>query len=117
MDCLLYTSGKVATLALGYQGGAGSLVSMGALRMGIQEEDLPDIVERWRNANPAIVQFWYTVEAAAREAVEHGRRVELDRGRLVFAREMDGNNDFLTIRLPSGRKLYYACLLYTSRCV
>ena len=76
--------------------------------MGIPEEDLPDIVERWRNANPAIVQFWYTVEAAAREAVEHGRRVELDRGRLVFAREMDGNNDFLTIRLPSGRKLYYA---------
>lgn len=100
--------GKVATLALGYQGGVGSLVSMGALRMGIPEEDLPDIVERWRNANPAIVQFWYTVEAAAREAVEHGRRVELDRGRLVFAREMDGNNDFLTIRLPSGRKLYYA---------
>ena len=54
------------------------------------------------------MQFWYTAEAAAREAVEHGRRVELDRGRLVFAREMDGSNDFLTIRLPSGRKLYYA---------
>lgn len=100
--------GKVATLALGYQGGVGSLVSMGALRMGIPEEDLPDIVERWRNANPAIVQFWYTVEAAAREAVEHGRRVELNGGRLVFAREMDANNDFLTIQIPSGRKLYYA---------
>ena len=100
--------GKVATLALGYQGGVGSLVSMGALRMGIPEEDLPDIVERWRNANPAIVQFWYTVEAAAREAVEHGRRVELNGGRLVFAREMDESNDFLTIQLPNGRKLYYA---------
>ena len=100
--------GKVATLALGYQGGVGSLVSMGALRMGIPEEDLPDIVERWRNANPAIVQFWYTVEAAAREAVEHGRRVELNGGRLVFAYEMDTNNDFLTIQLPNGRKLYYA---------
>ena len=100
--------GKVATLALGYQGGVGSLVSMGALRMGIPEEDLPDIVERWRNANPAIVQFWYTVEAAAREAVEGGRRVELGGGRLVFAREMDESNDFLTIQLPNGRKLYYA---------
>ena len=100
--------GKVATLALGYQGGVGSLVSMGALRMGIPEEDLPDIVERWRNANPSIVQFWYTVEAAAREAVENGRRVDLNGGRLVFAYEMDMNNDFLTVQLPNGRKLYYA---------
>lgn len=102
--------GKVATLALGYQGGAGSLVSMGALRMGIPEEDLPDIVERWRNANPAIVQFWSTVEAAAREAVNTGRAIELWGGRLAFARELDPENDldFLTIRMPNGRKLYYA---------
>ena len=102
--------GKVATLALGYQGGVGSLVSMGALRMGIPEEDLPDIVERWRNANPAIVQFWNTVEAAAREAVNTGRAIELWGGRLAFARELDPENDldFLTIRMPNGRKLYYA---------
>lgn len=102
--------GKVATLALGYQGGTGALIQMGALAMGIAEEELGDIVTRWRQANPAIVQFWYTLEAAAREAVEHGNRVELQNGRLVFAREWDPLNrlDFLTIRLPNGRQLFYA---------
>lgn len=102
--------GKVATLALGYQGGTGSLISMGALRNGLTEEELPDIVERWRRANPNIVSFWYTVDAAAREAVNTGRTIELWDGRLAFARECDPGNDldFLTIRLPNGRKLYYA---------
>ncbi|WNX84385.1 DNA polymerase [Agathobaculum sp. NTUH-O15-33] len=102
--------GKVATLALGYQGGTGALVNMGALRMGIPEEDLPDIVDRWRTANPAIVQFWYSVDAAAREAVNTGRQIALWDGRLTFARECDPANDldFLTIQLPNGRKLYYA---------
>ena len=102
--------GKVATLALGYQGGTGSLISMGALRSGLTEEELPDIVERWRRANPHIVGFWYTVDAAAREAVNTGRCIELWDGRLAFARESDPENDldFLTIRLPNGRKLYYA---------
>ena len=102
--------GKVATLALGYQGGTGSLISMGALRNGLTEDELPDIVERWRRANPAIVRFWYSVDAAAREAVESGRRIALLNRRLVFARESDpsSNLDFLTIQLPNGRKLYYA---------
>ena len=101
--------GKVATLALGYQGGTGSLVSMGALRMGIPEEDLPDIVDRWRKANSHIVEFWWAVDSASREAVSTGKSIEIMGGRLAFAREIDSKNglDFMTIRLPNGRKLYY----------
>lgn len=100
--------GKVATLALGYQGGAGALVTMGALRNGLAEAELPDIVSRWRTANPRIVQFWYDVERAALGAVQRGVPSTV-RG-IGFARECDPENDldFLTIRLPSGRKLYYA---------
>ena len=104
----LRQKGKVATLALGYQGGAGALIAMGALRMGLAEDELPDIVTRWRSANPAIVRCWKAIEQAAIQAIETGRACTT-RG-LVFARESDINNDqdFLTIRLPSGRKLYYA---------
>lgn len=100
--------GKVATLALGYQGGPGALVNMGALRSGLTEEELPEIVARWRQANPHIVRFWYDVERAALGAVTQGAVTTV--GGLIFARECDPANDldFLTIRLPSGRKLYYA---------
>lgn len=99
--------GKVATLALGYQGGPGALINMGALRSGLTEEELPDIVTRWRKSNPAIVNFWYQVEAAALEAVQNGRTSTV--GAVTIGREMDPENglDFMTIRLPSGRALYY----------
>lgn len=102
--------GKVATLALGYQGGTNALVNMGALRMGIPEADLPDIVDRWRQANSKIVQFWWDLDAASKHTVQTGRPTTVQGGRLVLAREIDRANglDFLTIRLPSGRKLYYA---------
>lgn len=102
--------GKVATLALGYQGGPGALIAMGALDNGLTEDELPEIVARWRRANPAIVQFWRNVEAAAHEVVNTGRCVALRNGSIVLAREYDPSNDldFLTIRLPNGRKLYYA---------
>ena len=101
--------GKVATLALGYQGGVGALEAMGALRMGIPEADLPDIVQRWRQANPAIVQLWRDLDSAAVDTIERGTRSYV-RGQLVLARERDpgAGLDFLTIQLPGGRKLYYA---------
>lgn len=100
--------GKVATLALGYQGSTGALINMGALAMGIPEEELPDIVQRWRQANPHIVRLWYDVERAAIQAVSSGRPCAVRC--LTFAREVDPvyGLDFLTIALPSGRKLYYA---------
>lgn len=108
----LRQKGKVATLALGYQGGPAALKAMRET-YAIPEEDLPDqelpdIVSRWRNANPNIAQFWYNVEDAALQAVTKGRKGIV--GNLVFAREIDPANgqDFLTIRLPSGRKMYYA---------
>lgn len=101
--------GKAATLALGYGGGSSALITAGHLPKETPEEELLDIRDRWRAANPAIVQFWYTVDAAAKEAVNTGRQVELWDGRLAFARECDPSKDldFLTIRLPNGRKLYY----------
>lgn len=104
----LRAKGKVAELALGYQGSSGALIQMGALDMGLSEDDLPDIVQRWRGANKRIVDLWYAVENAVMDVMQYGAPVAM-RG-LVFAREADlaRGLDFLTIRLPSGRKLYYA---------
>ena len=99
--------GKVAELALGYQGSTGALITMGALTMGIPEEDLPDIVSRWRESNKRIVDLWYRVEGAAVSVIQTGMPAGVNS--LLFAREYDAENnlDFLTITLPSGRKLYY----------
>ena len=104
----LRQKGKVAELALGYQGSVGALISMGALKMGIPEDDLPDIVTRWREANKRIVDLWYTVEGAAVSAIKNGMPVGIKN--LIFSREYDADNDldYLTITLPSRRKLYYA---------
>ncbi|MBR1760916.1 MAG: DNA polymerase [Schwartzia sp.] len=100
--------GKVATLALGYQGGVGALVAMGALNMGIPEEDLQDIVYRWRDANKRIVELWYKLENAAVSVIQTGGQAGVNG--LLLSREFDLKNDldFLTITLPSKRKLYYA---------
>jgi DNA polymerase len=99
--------GKVAELALGYQGSTGALIKMGALDMGLTEEELPEIVSRWRDANKRIRNLWYSMEAAALSVVQNGAPVGVNN--LLLAREVDPGNylDFMTIRLPSGRKLYY----------
>lgn len=106
-DSDLRQKGKVSELALGYQGAAGALISMGALDMGLTEGELPEIVTRWRNANRRIVDLWYSFERAAIEVMETGQPVGV-KG-IIFARESHYDNglDFFTIQLPSGRKLYY----------
>ena len=104
----LRQKGKIAVLACGYQGWTPALISMGALKMGLTEEELPDIVSRWRKANPRIVDFWQKVENAALYVMNTARPVGLDHG-ILFARESNpaDGSDFLTITLPSGRKLFY----------
>lgn len=103
----LRQKGKVATLALGYQGGTSALIAMGALQMGLTEEELPDIVQRWRQANPRIRDLWYAVEQAALTTMQTAQPQAI-RG-LIFALEGDliYGQSFLTVQLPSGRKLFY----------
>ena len=103
----LRQKGKVATLALGYQGGTSALIAMGALNMGLTEDELPDIVSRWRQANPRIRDLWYAVENAAL-AVMQTAQPQAIYG-LIFSLEGDilYGQTFLTVHLPSGRKLFY----------
>ena len=95
--------GKVATLALGYQGGVGALKAMGALDMGIPEEDLQPLVDSWRKANPNIVNFWYDVDKKAKATVVDGLSRRTASGRIRFSKE----KGFLRIQLPSGRYISY----------
>lgn len=103
----LRQKGKVATLALGYQGGTSALIAMGALNMGLTEDELPDIVHRWRGANRRIVDLWYAIEQAAYTVMQTAQPQAI-RG-LIFALEGDiiYGQCFLTVQLPSGRKLFY----------
>ena len=103
----LRQKGKVATLALGYQGGTNALISMGALKMGLSEEELPEIVDRWRDANQRIVALWSAVGSYALRTVRDGRARQVND--LIFRMEQDLKNGlrFLTIELPSKRKLFY----------
>ena len=103
----LRQKGKVAELALGYQGSTGALINMGALDMGIPETDLPDIVSRWREANKRIRDLWYSMDNAAIQIITQGGTVGINS--LILSREYDCNQgtDCMTITLPSGRKLYY----------
>ena len=98
----LRQKGKVAELALGYQGSTGALISMGALKMGLTEDELPDLVNQWRKSNPKIVKFWYDTEAAVMEAITNKSTVRI--GKYLKAIYQSG---FLFIELPSGRRLAY----------
>jgi DNA polymerase len=97
----LRQKGKVAELACGYGGAAGALISMGALEMGLSEDELPGLIDDWRTANPHIVQFWWDVEKAAMDTVKDHR--ERNVGRIGF--QFYANT--LWVVLPSGRKLAY----------
>ena len=97
----LRQKGKIAELGLGYGGAAGALISMGALDMGLSEEELPSLVAVWRRANPHITQFWWDVDKAAVEAVV--KRTRTRAGRIAF----EYRSGILFVMLPSGRRLAY----------
>ena len=109
----LRQKGKIATLALGYQGGPAAMIAMGALRMGIPEEELPDIVTKWRQSHPKTVGMWYQIGDAAYNCVATGNPqifpIADGKARLTFRMENDliYGQSFLTIELPAGRKLFY----------
>ena len=97
----LRQKGKVAELALGYGGSVNALISMGALDMNLQEDELLHLVQRWRNANINIKKFWYDVGNAALETVAKEKTMRV--GKITF----EYYNNYLFIKLPSGRKLSY----------
>lgn len=97
----LRAKGKIAELACGYGGSTGALKAMGALEMGLSEDELPDIVSSWRDANQQIVKFWWDVDKAVMAAVKNHKTTRL--GRLAFFWKAG----MLFITLPSGRSLAY----------
>ena len=97
----LRQKGKVAELACGYAGGIGALKAMGALEMGLKEEELQPLVTAWRNSNPNIVKFWWAVDSAVMTAIKE--RLTTETHGLKFT----CRSGMLFITLPSGRKLAY----------
>lgn len=95
--------GKVAELALGYQGSISALQAMGAEEMGLSENEMKALVDRWRNANPNIVKFWYNTESLAKAAIKSPGTIK--RGPRGIEFQMI--HDSLFIKLPSGRRLAY----------
>lgn len=97
----LRQKGKIAELALGYGGGEGALKAMGALDMGLTEEELKPLVTSWRTTNPHIVDYWWKVDRAVKEAIENHRIMRV--GTLTIFMQ----KGILFIELPSGRRLAY----------
>ena len=99
----LRQKGKVAELALGYQGGLGALKTMGGERMGLSEAEMTDIIQKWRKASPAIVALWREVEDCAKRAIRNHSPQRLKRGNITFKY----SSGALFIQLPNGRSLAY----------
>ena len=97
----LRQKGKIAELALGYGGSVGALKAMGALEMGLEEEELKPLVNAWRQANPYIVKFWWDVDRAAKKCIKEKQYQEIQNIKFHYRSGM------LFIFLPSGRQLAY----------
>lgn len=97
----LRQKGKISELALGYGGSVGALKAMGALDMGLNEEELQPLVTAWRNSNPNIVNLWWQVDSAVKECIKN--RISTETHGIKFTYK----SGFLFITLPSGRKLAY----------
>ena len=97
----LRQKGKIAELALGYGGSVGALRSMGALDMGLTEEELHPLVDKWRSSNPNITAYWWAVDTAVKQAVKE--RMQTKVGNITF----EVKSGMLFISLPSGRRLAY----------
>ena len=97
----LRQKGKIAELALGYGGSVGALKAMGAIEMGLTEDELPPLVDAWRQSNPNITKLWWDVDRAATEAVRYKRKSE------THGIHFDYRSGMLFITLPSGRHLAY----------
>lgn len=97
----LRQKGKIAELALGYGGSVGALKSMGALEMGLSEEELQPLVDAWRDSNPMITQFWWDVDRAVKECIK--KRLPTETHGVCFTYQ----SGMLFLTLPSGRRLAY----------
>lgn len=100
---VLRDKSKISELALGYEGSLGALKRMGGERMGLSDTEMMSLVRKWRLANPAIVDMWKEIDEASKEAVRYQRPVSCTCRNIIFY--CDG--EFMTIQLPSGRKLFY----------
>ena len=101
----LRQKGKIAELACGYGGSVPAMINMGALRMGLKEEELKPIVDAWRESNPAITKFWWQIDAAVNETVS--ARLPEWRMDLPHGLSMRYTKNLLHVKLPSGRELRY----------
>lgn len=100
---VLRDKSKISELALGYEGSLGALKRMGGERMGLSDTEMMSLVRKWRSANPAIVDMWKEIDEASKEAVRYQRQVSCTCRNIIF----DCDGKFMTIQLPSGRKLFY----------